>query len=45
MEQNNLTIHAATTAKTVTWTNTRRFKDLETNLFSQLETIKESLIP
>jgi hypothetical protein len=45
MEQNNLTIHAATTAKAVTWTNTRRFKDLETNLFSQLETIKESLIP
>jgi rhodanese-related sulfurtransferase len=45
MENNNLTIHAATTAKAVTWTNTLRFKELETNLFSQLETIKKSLIP
>jgi MinD-like ATPase involved in chromosome partitioning or flagellar assembly len=45
MEQHSLTIHAATTSKAMTWTNTRRFKDIENNLFTQLETIKEILIP
>jgi rhodanese-related sulfurtransferase len=45
LEQHSLTIHAATTAKVMTWTNTRRFKDIEKDLFTQLENIKEILIP
>jgi rhodanese-related sulfurtransferase len=45
LEQHSLTIHAATTAKVMTWTNTRRFEYIEKDLFNQLETIKEILIP
>jgi rhodanese-related sulfurtransferase len=45
LEKHSLTIHAATTSKSMTWTNTRRFKDIENNLFTQLENIKEILIP
>ena len=45
LEQHTLTINAATTAKAITWTNTRRFKDIEKDLFTQIETIKEILLP
>jgi MinD-like ATPase involved in chromosome partitioning or flagellar assembly len=45
LEQHTLTIHAATTDKALSWTNTRRFKEIEKDLFTQLETNKEILIP
>lgn len=45
LERNSLTLHAAIKAKATTWTNSRRFQDIEKGLFDQFATIQGVLIP